>query len=85
MVKAGWKNERAPQNNGSALPHVKYSSPRNVFTSYRLGELNVIATDKPKFYDDFLLATRLAKRFNLLDKKDRVALFQAILYKNDPF
>ena len=32
--------------------------------------------------DRFMVATRLAKRFNLQAKADRVALFQAVLYGN---
>lgn len=51
------------------------------FRSWRMGDLNVITTPDPKFYELFLTATMLAKRFNLLDKGDRIALFQAVLYQ----
>jgi len=50
------------------------------FRSWRLGELNVVTTPSGEFYERFMTATHLAKRFNLLDKSDRIALFQVILY-----
>ena len=52
------------------------------FTSYRRGNTNLIVTSDENFYNKFLLATRVAKKFNLLRKEDRVTLFQAILYGN---
>jgi len=50
------------------------------FRSWRKGDLNVITTQSDEFYRLFLTATYLAKRFNLLRKQDRIALFQAVLY-----
>lgn len=50
------------------------------FQSWRRGENNLITTQSDEFYRLFLTATYLAKRFNLLRKQDRIALFQAILY-----
>ena len=50
------------------------------FRSYRRGNLNVIVTGSTEFFELFMTATALAKRFNLLAKDDRIALFQAILY-----
>lgn len=50
------------------------------FRSWRKGELNLITTEEPRFYDLFVTATALAKRYNLLAKGDRIALFQAVLY-----
>ena len=50
------------------------------FVTYRKGEMNVILTHTKEFYRKFKLATELAKRFNLLDKGDRVALFNGVLY-----
>lgn len=44
--------------------------------------INVIATADPSFFRAFMAATRVAKRLNLLDKEDRIALFQAVLYRN---
>ncbi|WP_181950862.1 hypothetical protein [Aurantiacibacter spongiae] len=50
------------------------------FRSWRRGDLNIVTTTSSEFYDRFETATELAKRFNLLDKADRIALFQAVLY-----
>lgn len=54
------------------------------FRSWRKGNLNVITTESHEFYGKFMKATHLAKRFNLLEKRDRIALFQVILYDVDP-
>jgi len=50
------------------------------FRSWRRGDLNVITTESREFFDRFETASDLAKRFNLLAKPDRIALFQAVLY-----
>ena len=50
------------------------------FRSWRKGRINLITTQSDEFFRLFLTATYLAKRFNLLRKQDRIALFQAILY-----
>lgn len=55
----------------------------NSFQSYTLGEINVIATASEEFFDKFMQATEEAKSLNLLDKSDRIALFQKILYGVD--
>ena len=55
------------------------------FQSYRKGSLNLIVTPEYAFYRLFVSATHLAKRFNLLKKADRIALFQVVLYNVDPF
>ena len=52
------------------------------FSSYSKGDINLIVTQDNKFYDRFMAATSVAKRLNLLDKADRIALFQAVLYGN---
>lgn len=52
----------------------------NDFDSWRKGEINIIVTSKIEFYYKFLAATSVGKRLNLLDKSDRIALFQAVLY-----
>lgn len=44
--------------------------------------MNLIVTTCATFYDAFVLATGLARRFNLMDKSDRIALFQAVIYGN---
>jgi hypothetical protein len=50
------------------------------FRSWRKGDVNLIVTPYRDFFDLFVSATHLAKRFNLLQKRDRIALFQVILY-----
>lgn len=60
------------------------ASVPNSFQSFTCGELNMIVTFDPEFYKRFLAATGVAKMFNLLSKDDRVMLFQAVLYANDP-
>lgn len=50
------------------------------FVSLRKGRLNIILTACVQFRKKFLLATKLAKQFNLLKKADRIILFQAVLY-----
>lgn len=52
------------------------------FSSYVKGEINLIVTSDVSFYQRFMAATSVAKRLNLLDKSDRIALFQAVLYSN---
>ncbi len=52
------------------------------FASLRKGEMNLIATESESFFDKFSAATFAAKRLNLLNKSDRIALFQAVLYCN---
>lgn len=54
------------------------------FRSWRRGDLNLVTTRDAFFYERFMTATHLAQRFNLLDKADRIALFQAMLYGVDP-
>lgn len=50
------------------------------FVSVRKDDVNLIVTGKKHFYNRFVAATSLARRFNLLNKEDRIALFQAVLY-----
>lgn len=50
------------------------------FNSYRKGDLNIIVSPNRWFVERFLVATALATRFNLMDKADRIALFQGVLY-----
>lgn len=56
--------------------------PQRVFTSMRKGSMNYILTSDPDFYQRFTAATELAKKFNVLAKADRIAMFQAVLYGN---
>lgn len=53
------------------------------FVSFVHGEVNLIVTSNWTFYRAFLAATSVAKRLNIMDKADRIALFQAVLYGNE--
>ena len=50
------------------------------FISIRKGNINLIVTEDKQWYDKFLLATHICKTLNVMDKKNRVMVFQAILY-----
>lgn len=67
---------------GSIMMDDKESQSEIAFRSYTRGELNLIVTEKDDFYIKFLKATAISTKLNLLDKKDRIMLFQAILYDN---
>lgn len=54
------------------------------FQSFTFGELNLIVTFDPEFYRRFMAATQVSKSLNLLDKGERIMLFQAVLYGNGP-
>ena len=47
--------------------------------SYRREELNILVTTDREFFRRTMEATRLATRFNLLDKADRVALHEVLV------
>lgn len=59
-----------------------YQSAASDFMSWRDGDVNLIVTANPTFASRHRVATALCKRLNLLDKRDRIALFQAVLYGN---
>ena len=68
---------------GSIILDVANSLPVDEqFIPYRHGSINLITTRSRVFYRRFVAASACAKRFNLLDKADRVTLFQAVLYGN---
>lgn len=54
------------------------------FQSFTFGELNLIVTFDPEFYRRFMAATGVSRALNLLNKPDRILLFQAVLYGNGP-
>lgn len=56
--------------------------PNTSFVSFRKAKVNIIATESTEFFSKFLVATEIAKLLNLVDKTDRVKLFQYILYGN---
>lgn len=50
------------------------------FNSFSCNGVNLIATRSEEFHKRFLAATSVVKKFNLLEKPDRIILFQAVLY-----
>ena len=54
------------------------------FQSFTKDDLNLIITFDPEFFRRFMAATAVAKSLNLMAKDDRVMLFQAVLYGNEP-
>jgi hypothetical protein len=75
MVTRGWDVD------GSRIPDdTNYTRPEDRFLSYRRGDVNVILTCSATFFNRFMAASSVAKRLNLLDKADRIALFRAVLY-----
>lgn len=77
LFQKGWVlgGSNLPDENNPSAPDIR-------FRSYSLGEMNLIITESPEFFRRFMAATSIAKRLNLLDKPDRIALFQAVLYGN---
>lgn len=73
---AGWELGGSQVNIGDMEDPAEMGS----FVSYRLGELNLILTSDGVYYEKFLAATSVAKRLNLLNKEDRIAVFEAVLY-----
>lgn len=69
---------------GSIIIDESGDMEENQFFSIKKGIVNIIATEDARFFDRFILASKLAKRLNLLDKSDRIDLFQTILYDNAP-
>ena len=56
---------------------------RSGFMSWRLDDVNLIVTADRAFAGKHRVATALCKRLNLLNKPDRIAAFQAVLYSNE--
>ena len=74
IAQAGFTNTSAP--------HVDTYGGSGPFETFRCGEVNLIVTYDERFYDAWCGATMIAKRLNLMNKADRIALFQGFLYCN---
>lgn len=48
------------------------------FTSLWMGDINYIVTDSEFFFERFLTATHICKTLNLLNKADRIMVFEAV-------
>lgn len=64
----------------SDLKDDDYDDINENFTAYRLGHLNIVLCNSAKFYNLFVFATELAASMNILEKGNRIKLFQGILY-----
>lgn len=74
MQQEGWKGPKAVKNAD------KYPDGWESF--HGPNALNVLVTASEDFFRRFDAATHVARRLNLLEKPDRIALFQAVLYAN---
>lgn len=59
-----------------------YVGQFNVFTSWRRGDVNFIVTSDAEFARRHRAAGHVCKNLNLMEKSDRVMVFQAVLYGN---
>lgn len=50
------------------------------FASFTKDGYNLIVTERRPFYDALVRATAIAKRLNVLNKEDRIALFKAMRF-----
>jgi hypothetical protein len=50
------------------------------FTSWHKDKINLVVTSSEVFAQRHITATRICKKLNLLDKKDRVMIYKAVLY-----
>lgn len=78
LVKSLTKFDEIARRNYWKLDSSMGNSPE--FASFVFRDVNLIATQSDQFFKKFMAATSVAKRFNLLDKSDRIALFRAVLY-----
>ena len=76
LTSLGWRLGGSQPTDSNAIP------PRERFWSSTHGEVNIIVTQSVEFFERFMAATAVSKRLNLLNKDDRIALFQAVLYAN---
>lgn len=61
------------------LEEETYQDKPSHWAAYRKENMNALLTTDLKYFMDFFKATEEAKHLNLLNKEDRVALFQKIL------
>lgn len=80
LLAAGWEHDGSrPENSETQMGNGYWWS----FSMWHYGtRVNVIATADRDWHAKFKLASDTAKALNLLNKQDRITLFQAILYGN---
>jgi hypothetical protein len=67
---------------GDETYEVDSGDDAGTFTCFRKDSTNLIVTANEEFYNLWLEATALAKAMNLLNKEQRIRLFQYVLYGN---
>jgi len=55
---------------------------RDTFMSWRKSNENLIVTTNTDFAQKHKIATRICTRLNLMNKQDRIMVFQSVLYGN---
>ena len=63
---------------GTQVDHEEYGNAD--FLSYRRGEVNLIVVNSWGSFKAWKAAIAAAKQMNMLDKANRIALFQGVLY-----
>lgn len=58
----------------------EYDLEEEGFSCYRKDKINLIVTGNYEWCQKWVLATKVAKKLNLLKKEDRITLFKALLY-----
>jgi hypothetical protein len=71
------------EGGGSEAPHWETISLKR--NSVNEGLVNLIITDDEWEYNKWVIASKLAKRFNLTNKEDRIAVFEAVVKHNISF
>lgn len=74
LDKEGWQWEGATEHYQNVCA--------STFTSFRRGSDNLIVTKNRDFVRLHKIATRICARLNLMEKADRIMVFQAVLYGN---
>jgi hypothetical protein len=74
------KLKEAGYKGGDVYFDTESGKATNNFYSLRVGNINLIITGEKQFFDEFMLATHVCKTLNVMEKKDRITVFQAILY-----
>src|SRR5688500_13542245 len=83
LVVSPWRRNRPEkllEKHGYTLDSRAYATQRSDFKSWRNGDVNLIVTTSEVFAAKHRVATALCRRLNLLNKPDRIAVFQAVLY-----
>lgn len=67
------------------FPDLSNKDKLGIFHSWKKDDLNLILTCSVEYFENFSKATRLAKTLNLINKQDRIFLFEAICFDNWEF